>query len=109
MTDTSPSNPAPEIPPPKSRSIASEALTQGTIRPPSPQHTEVPSLVPTTHSNVKNMVRESKFHDETLCQLLDAARLNLLGGEAKKALQRAAKARVIELRDMRAKGEVGWY
>jgi hypothetical protein len=33
---------------------------------------------------------------------LDAARLNLIGEEAKKALNRAARARVIELRDLRA-------
>ena len=60
----------------------------------------------TTPSNVKHMVSESKFHDETLCQLLDAARLNLIGPDAKRALQRAARARVIELRDMRANGKV---
>jgi hypothetical protein len=60
----------------------------------------------TTPSNVKHIVSESKFHDETLCQLLDAARLNLIGPDAKRALQRAARARVIELRDMRANGEV---
>jgi hypothetical protein len=61
----------------------------------------------TSPSNVKELVENSKFHDEILCQLLDAARLNLIGSEAKKALQRAARARVIELRDMRKKGEVG--
>lgn len=60
----------------------------------------------TSPSNVKQLVENSKFHDEILCQLLDAARLNLIGAEAKKALQRAARARVIELRDMRHKGEV---
>nr|XP_031858883.1 uncharacterized protein CI109_005702 [Kwoniella shandongensis]KAA5525955.1 hypothetical protein CI109_005702 [Kwoniella shandongensis] len=63
------------------------------------------SAAPTTISNVKRLVAESKFHDETLCQLLDAARLNLIGEEAKKALQRAARARVIELRDLRARGQ----
>lgn len=61
-----------------------------------------PSVAPTTVSNVKKLVADSKFHDETLCQLLDAARLNLIGEEAKKALNRAARARVIELRDLRA-------
>lgn len=61
-----------------------------------------PSVAPTTVSNVKKIVADSKFHDETLCQLLDAARLNLIGEEAKKALNRAARARVIELRDLRA-------
>ncbi|OCF35676.1 hypothetical protein I316_02731 [Kwoniella heveanensis BCC8398] len=64
------------------------------------------SVAPTTISNVKKLVAESRFHDETLCQLLDAARLNLIGDEAKKALQRAARARVIELRDSRERGEI---
>ncbi len=64
------------------------------------------SIAPTTASNVKKMVADSKFHDEALCQLLDAARLNLIGSEAKKALQRAARARVIELRELREGGEV---
>ena len=63
--------------------------------------------VSTTHSNIKHLVSDSRFHDEILCQLLDAARLNLIGEEAKKALNRAARARVIELRDMRDKGMVG--
>jgi hypothetical protein len=49
------------------------------------------------------MVHRSSFHDETLCQLLDASRLNLLGDEAKKALMRAARARVVELKDIREK------
>lgn len=57
----------------------------------------------TTPSRVKNLVADSKFHDDVLCQLLDAARLNLIGEEAKKALNRAARARVIELRDMKEK------
>jgi hypothetical protein len=61
----------------------------------------------TTASNIQQIVANSAHHDEVLCQLLDAARLNLIGAEAKKALNRAAKARVIELRDMRARGEVG--
>lgn len=64
------------------------------------------SVAPTTASNVKQLVAESKFHDETLCQLLDAARLNLIGDEAKKALNRAARARVIELKDMRMRGDM---
>lgn len=62
--------------------------------------------IETTPSKVKHLVSESKFHDETLCQLLDAAGLNLIEPDAKRALQRAARARVIELRDMRANGEV---
>jgi hypothetical protein len=56
---------------------------------------------------VKKIVAESKFHDDTLCQLLDAARLNLIGGEAKKALNRAARARVVELKDIRAQSIAG--
>jgi hypothetical protein len=59
-------------------------------------------VTPTTVSNVKKIVAESRFHDDTLCQLLDAARLNLIGGEAKKALNRAARARVVELKDLKA-------
>jgi hypothetical protein len=66
-----------------------------------------PSVAPTTISNVKKIVADSRFHDETLCQLLDAARLNLIGGEAKKALNRAARARVIELKDIKAQSSVG--
>ena len=62
------------------------------------------SVAPTTATHVKRLVNDSKFHDEVLCQLLDAARLNLIGSEAKKALNRAAKARVAELRDLRGKG-----
>lgn len=64
------------------------------------------SYAPTTTSNVKQLVANSRFHDDALCQLLDAARLNLIGGEAKKALNRAARARVTELKDMKARGEV---
>ena len=80
---------------------------------PSPTATERPtranrpiSIAPTTASNVKAIVADSKFHDETLCQLLDAARLNLVGDEAKKALRKAAKARVRQLNDFREEGEV---
>lgn len=58
-------------------------------------------------SMVGHLVQASSFHDETLCQLLDAARLNLIGEEAKRALMRAARARVIELKDERARAQVG--
>lgn len=84
-------------------SIASDARTgdnrssngsERTVRPP-------PSAAPTTASNIKRLVSDSGVHDEELCQLLDGAKLNLLGSIAKKALQRAARARVIELRDRR--------
>ncbi|ORY33094.1 hypothetical protein BCR39DRAFT_557284 [Naematelia encephala] len=64
------------------------------------------SYAPTTVSNVKKIVNDSSYHDDILCQLLDASRLNLLGKAAKQALLRAARARVIELRDLRAKGEL---
>lgn len=75
-----------------------EAASQATSRP--------ASFAPTTTSNVKQLVADSRFHDDTLCQLLDAARLNLIGGEAKKALNRAARTRVSELKDMKARGEI---
>ena len=65
-----------------------------------------PSVAPTTASNVKHLVKESRFHDEKLGQLLDAARLNLVGSEAKKALNKAAKARVVELKELRDLREV---
>jgi hypothetical protein len=61
----------------------------------------VSSAVPT--EMVPQMVHRSSFHDETLCQLMDASRLNLLGDEAKKALKRAARARVVELKHLRQK------
>lgn len=67
---------------------------------------KAPSYAPTTTTHVHNMVEQSSFHDETLCQLLDAARLNLIGDQAKKALMRAARARVIELKDIKEHGEV---
>lgn len=57
-----------------------------------------------TAIQVDNMLATSHFHDERLCQYLDAAKLNLIGEEAKKALIRAARARIIELRDMQGKG-----
>lgn len=69
-------------------------------------HAPPASIAPTTASNVKRIVKDSSFHDETLCELLEAARLNLIGPEAKKALQRAARARVIELKDIKEKGNV---
>lgn len=46
---------------------------------------------------IARLVDDSTFHDDTLCQLLDAARLNLIGEQAKKALMRAARTRVDEL------------
>lgn len=69
-------------------------------------HTAKVSVTPTTTTQVKQLVKGSSFHDETLCQLLDAARLNLIGEEAKRALMRAARCRVVELRDLKRHGEV---
>lgn len=46
---------------------------------------------------IAKLVDNSTFHDDTLCQLLDAARLNLIGEQAKRALMRAARTRVNEL------------
>jgi hypothetical protein len=66
-------------------------------------------MTPTTASNVKKLVAESKYHDETLCQLLDAAQLNLIGKEAKRALNRAARTRITELKELRAHGEGGTH
>lgn len=63
------------------------------------------SEAPTTATNIKQLVAESKCHDETLCQLLDAARLNLIGDKAKKALNGAARARIIELSNMKEQGQ----
>ncbi|BEJ00467.1 hypothetical protein CcaverHIS631_0503240 [Cutaneotrichosporon cavernicola] len=48
-------------------------------------------------TNIAKLVDDSTFHDDTLCQLLDAARLNLIGDQAKKALMHAARTRVDEL------------
>lgn len=91
----------------KAPSIASDHRTLGektaTYR---HSHAAPPSIAPTSASNVKKLVQNSSFHDETLCELLEAARLNLIGPEAKKALQRAARARVIELKDIKEKGAV---
>ncbi|WVR08956.1 hypothetical protein IAU60_006015 [Kwoniella sp. DSM 27419] len=71
------------------------------------QHPSTDPPTPATSvSNVNQLVADSKFHDETLCQLLDGARLNLIGDQAKKALQRAARARIIELRDLRQQQEI---
>ena len=91
--------------------VPSQPSPQGTFRELDDEYAELMSPTTarsfeTTQSNVKHIVSESKFHDETLCQLLDAASLNLIGPDAKRALQRAARARVIELRDMRANGKV---
>lgn len=57
-------------------------------------------------TKLQGLLDRSSFHDEVLCQLLDAIHNRLIGEEAQKALIRAAKARVIELKDMKARGEV---
>jgi hypothetical protein len=82
-------------------SVASDARTHGARSDRTLRAEPAPSVAPTSASNIKKLVHESGVHDEVLCQLLDAAKLNLIGSEAKKALQRAARARVIELRDAR--------
>ncbi|CAK9781703.1 hypothetical protein CC85DRAFT_324771 [Cutaneotrichosporon oleaginosum] len=49
-------------------------------------------------TKIAKLVDDSTFHDDTLCQLLDASRLNLIGDQAKKTLMRAARKRVEELK-----------
>lgn len=94
-------------------SIASDARTGDHRSSADPDRTyrahPPPSAAPTTASNIRRLVSNSGVHDEQLCQLLDAAKLNLIGAEAKKALQRAARARVIELRDARETQEVSLF
>lgn len=51
----------------------------------------------TTASLVDNLVRGSHYHDETLCQLLLAARNTKLGDAAKRAVRHAARKRVMQL------------
>lgn len=51
----------------------------------------------TTASLVDDLVQGSHHHDETLCQLLLAARNTKLGDAAKRALRHAARKRVMEL------------
>ena len=51
----------------------------------------------TTASLIDNLVRGSHYHDETLCQLLLAARDPGLGDAAKWSLQRAARERLMQL------------
>jgi hypothetical protein len=46
---------------------------------------------------VDNLVQGSHHHDETLCELLLAARNTKLGDAAKRALRHAARKRVMEL------------
>ncbi len=51
----------------------------------------------TTMSLVQQLVSDSRFHDEALCQILAAAENQHLGEAAKKTLRRAAKERVLAL------------
>lgn len=60
----------------------------------------------TDFKQMQGLVDRSCFHDEVLCQLLDGIHNRLIGEEAQKALIRAAKARVIELKARQARGEV---
>ena len=61
------------------------------------------STATTTMSLVNQIVTDSRFHDDSLCDLLRAARDDSLGDAAKKALRRAARERVMDLTGMRQK------
>ncbi|KAL7421133.1 hypothetical protein Q5752_004018 [Cryptotrichosporon argae] len=100
--------PAPRTHYSKAQSVTSDRRTRASsdrTATPQPLLAGPPSVAPTTATNVNKIVADSSFHDETLCQLLDAARLNLIGDAAKKALMRAARARVVELKDLKDQGE----
>ena len=84
----------------------SDVRSEGSITPKASSRAPSGRADPLSARKVRQMVAESKFHDGTLCQLLDAARLNLIGTEAKKALNLAAKARVNELGQLQNQGEV---
>lgn len=61
------------------------------------------STATTTMSLVNQIVTDSRFHDDALCDLLRAARDDSLGDAAKKAVRRAARERVMDLTGMRQK------
>lgn len=52
---------------------------------------------PATASLIDQMVKDTLFHDDTLCQLLLASREESIGEPARHALRQAAKERIIEL------------
>jgi hypothetical protein len=61
------------------------------------------STATTTMSLVNQIVSDSRFHDDALCDLLRAARDVNLGTAANKALRRAARERVMDLTGMRTR------
>jgi len=61
------------------------------------------STATTTLSLVNQIVTDSRFHDDALCDLLRAARDDSLGIAAKKAVRRAARERVMDLTGMKEK------
>lgn len=52
---------------------------------------------PATASLIDQMVKDTLFHDDTLCQLLLASREESIGEPARHALRQAAKERIIHL------------
>lgn len=100
---TAPVHPAsPEELEPKIPDLEREILQAGAPPPPTTPESEASS----SFTKLQGLLDRSSFHDEVLCQLLDAIHNRLIGEEAQKALIRAAKARVIELKDMKARGGV---
>jgi len=67
------------------------------------------STATTTMSLVNQIVTDSRFHDDALCDLLRAARDDSLGDAAKKAVRRAARERVMDLTGMRQKYSVSMF
>jgi hypothetical protein len=63
-------------------------------------------MAPTTQTEVDRVVKDSHFHDDALCQMLDAARMNAVGEEARRALRHAARQRVVQLKDLHTAGKV---
>lgn len=92
----------PEVPEPRLPDVEREIL-QAIAPPPS---STPDSEASSSFTKLQGLLDRSSFHDEILCQLLDAIHNRLIGEEAQKALIRAAKARVVELKDMKARGEV---
>jgi hypothetical protein len=66
------------------------------------------SMALTTQTEVDRVVQDSHFHDDALCQMLDAARMERLGEEARRALRRAARQRVHQLKHLHVIGKVSF-
>ncbi|KAJ9124190.1 hypothetical protein QFC22_000987 [Naganishia vaughanmartiniae] len=81
---------------------SSTTITQPieSVPPPNPKRV---SQALTTASLVDQLVQSSHHHDETLCQLLMAARDPKLGDAAKRAVRHAARDRVMRLTSDRLK------